>query len=122
MLSRRDGMIVARQELPGKPQREIPSRWDGMISVPAGFSPSENLGYTLANIRPYLRHGTGCYAISRQFLPGYYHSVPPGRTFHLSLLTFHFSLLTFVPWPTSWAMRIKYSTIGLRLLRIRAAQ
>lgn len=70
-------MIVARQELPGKMRRKIPSRRDGMISVPQVFTVRINL-YPSQRIVPCLRHGIRCYAISRQFLPGYFHWVPTG--------------------------------------------
>ena len=79
-LSRRDEMMVARQELPGIGITQDPSRR-------ARFdTSSSNIGRAWVQLtvspssRRSLRDGTVVVWVPKRFLPGYHHSVPPGRS------------------------------------------
>src|SRR5258708_33115053 len=78
-LSRRDYMKVARYEVPGSHEKQVPSRRDGMIRA-TGRSSSLGGKYieSLGSPRPY---GTGppFGHIPGNKLPGYLHLVPPGQ-------------------------------------------
>jgi hypothetical protein len=78
-------MKVARYEVPGEHDKQVPSRRDGMILVDR---PSVDLWTTthrVVQLRPSLRDGT-FFASTRHFVPGYFHVVPPGQNpQHLSM-------------------------------------
>jgi len=73
-------MIVARQELPGIGITQDPSFWARYDTS------SSNIGRAWVQLTVYpsshrsLRDGTFVVWVPRQFLPGYHHSVPPGRS------------------------------------------
>jgi hypothetical protein len=72
-------MMVAWHEVPGKEQRMISSRRDGMIDRLQGPS---NLGRCTNGANQLTPFPTGRIISvdrSRHFVPGYLHSVPPGQ-------------------------------------------
>ena len=75
-LSRRDGMKVARHEMPGTCPKGDPSRRDGVIVI-LGYPPLSDPRTPLKPpIIPSRWDGGISYTQPRHFMPGYLHSVP----------------------------------------------
>ena len=71
-------MKVARYEVPGEHDKQVPSRRDGMILVDRLSFDLWTTMHRVAQLRRSLRDGT-FFAGTRHFVPGYFHLVPPGQ-------------------------------------------
>jgi len=86
-LSRRDKMIVARHEMPGKCQNMIRPVGNGVIDGARVYAPSKTIGHGRQPIIPYPPGRAYQHHVSRHFMPGYHLIVPTGQTVLRPMLT-----------------------------------
>jgi hypothetical protein len=78
-LSRRDGMKVARHEMPGKWADMIRPVGNGVIRGGGLCSPPKAIRHPRRPIIPYPTGRASRCGVSRHFMPGYRHVVPSGQ-------------------------------------------